>query len=91
MTTKFRKRRIPLVEKRGITQENENSILIDCYRVRVEFRPEGFLRLYFFNVAEKGDVCLEIPEEVSEIKIFQEKGRNFVFGNPFINPSKRSI
>lgn len=73
---------------KAIKWDGEDSLLIDCYRVRVEFKHDG-MRLYFFNPTELGDACIEIKEPVFQAEVWHEKDPMFIFHNKFINPSKR--
>ena len=76
------------IKKKAINEDGEDSLLIDCYRVRIEFKPNE-MRLYFFNPTELGDVCIVIKETIFQAEVWHEKNPMFIFHNKFINPSKR--
>lgn len=80
-------------KQEAINWEGENTLIIECFRVKVEFESNGTLRFYFFNPTELGDVCIEIKEPIFQAEVWHEKdlSRNpsFVFYNNYINPSKR--
>lgn len=78
------------IKSKAINWDGEHSLLIDCYRVRVEFKSDGTMRLYFFNPTELGDVCIEIKEPIFQAEVWHEKTPMFIFYNKNINPSKRN-
>jgi hypothetical protein len=80
-----------ITKSKAINKDGKDTLLIDCYRVKVEYKPDGKMRFYFFNCSgkEHGDSCIEIDEQITEVDVHHEKEKSFVFTNPFVNPSKR--
>lgn len=91
------KRKLKRTKGKAINWDGKDTLLIDCYRVKIEYKPDGKMRFYFFNCSddEHGDSCIEIEERIFQVNVLHEKSKTFVFNNPFIfhnpflNPSKR--
>lgn len=73
----------------AINWDGKDTLLIDCYRVKIEYKENGQMRLYFFNCTKKGDSCIEIEEPIYQVRVSHETEKPFFFNNPFENPSKR--
>jgi len=55
-----------------VTIDND-KVLIDCYRFKIEITKEGYLKIYAFNPRARGDVLVLIKPD--KIELTWEDGR----------------
>lgn len=80
------------IKKGNLIVTPNDVLIIDCYRVKIEFIEPHVLRIYTFNSINKGgDNAVEVNGDIWTLDIYSEAEhpQHFSITNPKINPSRR--